>query len=50
MTAKRKRSARGYDHVYQITADRGICFYSMTDCMVWFTLLSVLSKRYDIRI
>lgn len=50
MTAKRKRSARGYDHVYQITVDRGICFYSMKDCMVWFTLLCVLSKRYGIRI
>ena len=36
--------------MYQITADRGICFYSTADCMVWFTLLSVLSIRYDIQI
>lgn len=50
MTATRKYSVRGYDHVYQITADRGICYYTTVDCLVWFTLLSILSIRYGIRI
>ena len=50
MTATRKNSLRGYDHVYQITADRGICFYSMADCLVWFSLMCVLAERYNIRI
>lgn len=50
MTAKRKCCFDGYDHVYQITSDRGICFYTAADCLVWFTLLCVLSRRYNIRI
>ena len=50
MTATRKNSVRGYDHVYQITADRGICFYSVADCLVWFSLMCVLAGRYNIRI
>lgn len=50
MTAVRKNSTYGYDHVYQITADRGICFYSSVDCLVWFTLLCVLALKYQIRI
>lgn len=50
MTAVRKNSTHGYDHVYQITADRGICFYSSIDCLVWFTLLCILARKYGIRI
>ena len=50
MTAKRKISSDGVDHVYQITRDRGICFYTAADCLVWFTLLCVLARRYNIRI
>ena len=50
MTATRKTSLKGYDHVYQITADRGICFYTAADCLVWFSLMCVLAERYGIRI
>ncbi|MCR4860433.1 MAG: transposase [Bacteroidales bacterium] len=50
MTACRRNSIYGYDHVYQITADRGICFYTSSDCLVWFTLLCVLARKYSIRI
>lgn len=50
MTATRKTSLKGYDHVYQITADRGICFYTAADCLVWFSLMCVLADRYGIRI
>ena len=50
MTATRKISLKGYDHVYQITADRGICFYTAADCLVWFSLMCVLAERYGIRI
>lgn len=50
MSATRKHSQNGYDHVYQITADRGVCFYTTADCLVWFTLMCVLAERYGIRI
>ena len=50
MSAVRKHSVAGYDHVYQITVDRGICFYTTADCIVWFTLLCVLARRYHVRI
>lgn len=50
MTSVRKNSIHGYDHVYQITVDRGICFYSAADCLVWFTLLCVLARKYGVRI
>ena len=50
MTSVRNNSIHGYDHVYQITVDRGICFYSAADCLVWFTLLCVLARKYGVRI
>ena len=50
MSAIRIHSVAGYDHVYQITADRGICFYTTADCIVWFTLLCVLAQRFHVRI
>ena len=46
MTPKRKYSSRGYIHIFQITADRGICFYTAADCLVWFTLFCVLAEKY----
>ena len=50
MTPKRKYSSRGYIHIFQITADRGICFYTAADCMVWFTLFCVLAEKYGVRV
>ena len=47
MTPKRKFTSRGYIHIFQITADHGICFYTAADCMVWFTLFCVLARKYD---
>ena len=50
MNPKRKFSTKGYVHIYQITADRGICFYTAADCMVWFTLFCVLAEKYKVRV
>jgi len=47
MTPKRKYTTRGYIHIFQITADRGICFYTAPDCLVWFTLFCILALKYD---
>lgn len=48
MTPKRKFTSRGYIHIFQITVDGGICFYTAADCLVWFTLFCVLAKKYDV--
>lgn len=50
MTPKRKYTNRGYMHIFQITADRGICFYTAADCMVWFTLFCVLAEKYGVHV
>lgn len=50
MTPKRKFSSFGYVHIFQITADRGVCFYSAADCLVWFTKLCILAVKYDVKI
>lgn len=50
MTPKRKFTYRGYIHIFQITADRGICFYTAADCLVWFTLFCVLAEKYDVHV
>ncbi len=50
MTPKRKFSRSGYIHIYHITVDRGVCFYSVADCLVWFTMLCILAIKYDVQI
>ena len=50
MTPKRKFTSRGYIHIFQITADRSICFYTAADCMVWFTLFCVLAEKYGVHV
>lgn len=35
-------------HVYQITADRGILFYSEIDMLVMYSIISVLSRKFKI--
>ena len=39
-----------YQHVYQNTVEGVLLFYDNTDRMIFFTILSVLSERYGIRI
>ncbi len=50
MTPERKYSFKGYVHIFCITADRGICFYTMADCLVWFTLFCILAVKYHVRV
>ena len=50
MTPKRKFSPRGYVHIFNITTDRGVCFYSSVDCLVWFTLFCRLCIKYQVRV
>ncbi len=50
MTPKRRFSPNGYVHIFHITADKGICFYSAADCLVWFTLFCVLAVKYRVRV
>ena len=50
MTPERKYSFKGYVHIFGITADKGICFYTVADCLVWFTLFCVLARKYHIQV
>lgn len=50
MTPERKYNDRAYVHIFGITVDRGICFYTTADCLVWFTLFCVLAARYNVRV
>jgi len=50
MTPKRKFYKNGYQHVFQISVDRGIIFYTDADCIVFFTILCCLAVKYRIRI
>ena len=50
MTPERKYNHRAYVHVFVISVDKGICFYSTADCLVWFTLFCVLAARYKVRV
>lgn len=50
MTPERKFSVRGYVHIFGITADKGICFYTISDYLVWFTLFCALAVKYDVRV
>ena len=50
MTPKRKIYKNGYQHIFQISVDRGIIFYTDADVIVFFTLLCCFSVKYHIRI
>ena len=50
MTPKRKYTSNGYIHIFQITSDRGICFYTVADCLVWFTLFCTLAEKYGAKV
>ena len=50
MTSKRKLSRNGCQHVFQISLDHGIIFYTDDDYIVFFTILSCVAVKYRIRI
>ena len=50
MTPKRKYTPHGYIHIFQITLDRGLCFYTVADCLVWFTLFCTLAVKYGVKV
>ena len=50
MTPKRKFYKKGFQHVFQISVDRGIIFYNDADIIVFFTILCCYSIRYHVRI
>lgn len=50
MTPKRKFSSQGFVHIFHITTDNGVCFYSAADCLVWFTMLCILSIKYQVQV
>lgn len=50
MTPERKFYKSGMQHVFQISFDRGIIFYTDDDYVVFFTLLCCLAVKYGVRI
>ena len=48
MTPKRKYSPSGYMHIFHITRDSGVCYYSAADCLVWFTMFCILALKYEV--
>ena len=50
MTPKRKFYSKGFQHIFQISVDRGIIFYTDEDCLVFFTILCCLAVKYRVRI
>lgn len=50
MTNKRKYYKNGCQHIFQISADRGVIFYTDDDYLVFFTLLCILAVKYRVQI
>ena len=47
---KRKAPRSSFQHIYKITADRGTLFYRTLDHLVYYTIESVMSRRYNVRV
>jgi len=47
---KRKFNNVGLQHVYQISSDGGVIFYSRVDRLVFYTIASVVSRRHDVEV
>ncbi len=47
---KRRTTKNALQHVYKITRDRGVLFYRREDHLVYYTLQSVLCRRYRLRV
>lgn len=50
MTPERKFYRNGFQHIFQISVDRGLIFYTDEDCLVFFTMLCCLAVKYQVRI
>ena len=50
MTSKRKFYKNGVQHIFQITVDRGLLFYTDVDCIVFFSILCYAAVKYRVRI
>ena len=50
MTIKRKFYKKGYQHIFQISVDRGIIFYTDADFIVFFSILWYAAMKYHVRI
>lgn len=47
-TVKRKAPQGSFQHVYKITADTGVLFYRTVDHLVYYSIESVMSRRYKL--
>ena len=45
MTTKRKFYKNGQQHIFQISADKGVIFYTDEDYIFFYTLLCCLAVR-----
>ncbi len=50
MTPERKFYRNGFQHIFQISVDRGLIFYTDEDCIVFFTILCSMAVKYRVRI
>lgn len=50
MSRPRKYSNSGFNHIYQITCDRGIIFCTMADCIFMYTLICTRARKYEARV
>ena len=50
MTPERKFYKNGFQHIYQISVDRGLIFYTEEDSIVFFTILCCMAVKYGVRI
>ena len=50
MTPKRKFYKNGCQHIFQISVDKGIIFYTPADSIIFFTILSCIAIKYRVRI
>ena len=49
MKSRRRRFApEGTEHIYKITKDGGLLFYTLSDYLVYFTITCVVAERMDI--
>ena len=50
MTPKRQFYKKGFQHVFQISVDRGLIFYTDADYLVFFSILCYVAVKYHVRI
>lgn len=50
MTPKRKFYSKGFQHIFQISVDRGIIFYTDADYIIFFSILWYAAMKYRVRI